>query len=53
MDYKKIKAKLIEVQDMLSEIPQDCKGSSDEARSNRLKYIKVKFGVRDLIDSLL
>ena len=50
MDYKKIKGKLLEIQEMMSEIPQDCKGNSDDAHCNRIKYMRIKSMVRDLIE---
>lgn len=52
MDYEKIKIKLLEIQEMMSEIPQDCKGNSDNARSNRVKYMRVKTKISDLITLL-
>jgi hypothetical protein len=52
MDYEKIKIKLLEIQEMMSEIPQDCKGNSENARYNRMQYIMVKSKVRDLIQYL-
>ena len=52
MDYKKIKEKLLEIQEMMREIPQNCKGDSDMARYNRRKYMKVKHGIYELIDIL-
>lgn len=52
MDYEKIKIKLLEIQEMMSEIPQDCKGNSDDARWNRRKYIAVKSMIMDLIEYL-
>lgn len=52
MDYEKIKLHLLEIQEMLKEIPQDCKGNSEDARVNRRKYMSVKSMVRDLIEYL-
>jgi len=52
MDYEKIKEKLLEIQEMMSEIPQDCKGNSEDARCNRRKYMAVKSMVMDLIEYL-
>ena len=52
MDYEKIKTKLLEIQEMMSEIPQDCKGNSEDARCNRRKYIAIKSMVRVLIEYL-
>ena len=52
MDYEKIKTKLLEIQEIMSEIPQDCKGNSEDARRNRGKYITVKAVVTDLINIL-
>lgn len=52
MDYEKIKTKLLEIQEIMSEIPQDCKGNSEDARCNREKYMAVKSMVRDLIEYL-
>lgn len=52
MDYEKIKIKLLEIQEMMTEVPQDCKGSSEDAHSNRIKYTKVKSMVRNLIEYL-
>lgn len=52
MDYEKIKIKLLEIQEMMAEIPQDCKGNSKGASYNRRKYFAVKSMVRDLIEYL-
>ena len=52
MDYEKIKTKLLEIQEMMEEIPEDCKGNSEDARCNRRKYIAIKSMVRDLIEYL-
>ena len=52
MDYEKIKEELLAIQDMMSEIPQDCKGNSEDARINRRKYIKIKSLISNLIDIL-
>lgn len=52
MDYEQIKTKLLEIQEMMSEIPQDCKGNSESARCNREKYMAVKSMIRDLIEYL-
>ena len=52
MDYEKIKEKLLEIKEMMLEIPQDCKGNSEDARCNRRKYIAVKSMIRDLIEYL-
>lgn len=49
MVYEKIKEKLLEIQEMMSEIPQDCKGNSEDARCNRRKYMAIKSMVSDLI----
>ena len=50
MDYEKIK--ILEIQETMSEIPQDCKGNSEDARCNRRKYIAVKSMVKNLIEYL-
>lgn len=52
VDYEKIKAKLLEIQEMMLEIPQDCKGNSENACCNRKKYIAVKSMIRDLLEYL-
>lgn len=52
MDYEKIKIKLLEIQEMMSEIPQDCKGKSEDARVNRHKYITIKAKIQDILDIL-
>jgi len=52
MNYEKIRIKLFEIQKMMSNIPQDCKGNSEDARCNRRKYIAVKSMIRDLIEYL-
>lgn len=52
MDYEKIKTRLLEIQEMMQEIPQDCKGNYEDASSNRRKYMAVKSRVRDLIEYL-
>ncbi len=52
MDYENIKVKLLEIQEIMSEIPQDCKGNSEDACNNRRKYIKVKRAISDLIEIL-
>lgn len=52
MDYEKIKNMLLEIQEMMRDIPQDCKGNSEDACCNRRKYIKVKKVVRLLLEIL-
>ncbi len=52
MDYEKIKNMLLEILKMMYDIPQDCKGNSEDARYNRRKYIAVKSMIRDLIEYL-
>lgn len=52
MNYEKIKLHLLEIQEMMKEIPEDCKGPSNEARDNRRKYVSVKSMIRDLIEYL-
>ncbi|MBR1620746.1 MAG: hypothetical protein IJ669_01330 [Prevotella sp.] len=52
MDYEKIKIKLIEIQEMMSEIPQDCKGNSANARINRQKYMAIKSKINNLLEYL-
>ena len=42
MDYEKIKTKLLEIQEILHEIPEDCKGNSEYACVNKHKYITIK-----------
>lgn len=52
MNYEEIKVKLLEILETLSEIPEDCKGNSEDARCNREKYIAIKSMIRDLIEYL-
>lgn len=52
MDYKKIKEKLLEIQEMMREMPQNCEGVSDAAFYHRHKYMKVKLEIQKLIDIL-
>ena len=52
MDYEKIKEKLLEIQKMMREVPQNCKGVSDDAFYHRRKYMKVKLEIQKLIDIL-
>ena len=52
MDYENIKEKLLEIQEMMREVPQNCKGDSDMAMHHRRKYIKVKLEIQKLIDIL-
>lgn len=52
MDYEKIKTKLLEIQEMMSEIPQDCKGNSEDARINRHKYVIIKTRINDILEIL-
>lgn len=52
MDYEKIKTKLLEIQGMMKDIPQECKGMSDTARDNRRKFIEVRIKIQELIDLL-
>ena len=33
IDYEKIKDMLLEIQEMMRDIPQDCKGDSEDAHS--------------------
>lgn len=48
MNYEEIKTKLLEIQEIMSEIPQDCKGDSEKARCNRKEYMIVKSMVKDI-----
>lgn len=52
MDYEKIKEKLLEIQEIMREIPQNCKGDSDMAMYHRRKYMEVKLEIQKLIDIL-
>ena len=52
MNYEKIRTKLLEIQEMMSEIPQDCKGNSEDAHVNRHKYMKIKTKINDILDIL-
>lgn len=52
MDYEKIRTKLLEIQEIMSEIPQDCKGNSEEARVNRLKYMTIKARINNILNIL-
>ena len=52
MDYEKIKIKLLEIQEMIAGIPQDCKGNSEGARINRHKYMAIKSKINDLLEYL-
>ena len=52
MDYEKIKEKLLEIQEMMREVPQNCKGDSHAAFCHRRKYLKVKLEIQKLIDIL-
>lgn len=49
IDYNEIKTKLLEIQELMSEIPQDCKGTSKDAHNNRIKYMRVKSMVKGLL----
>ena len=52
MIYEKIKEKLLEIQEMMHEVPQNCKGNSDMAMYHRRKYTKVKLEIQKLINML-
>ena len=52
MNYDKIKEKLIEIQKMMSEIPQECKGMSEEAKKERRRYIAIKSMIADILEHL-
>ncbi len=52
MNYEKIKIKLLEIQEMMSEIPQNCKGNSENASINRHKYMTIKSKINDLLEML-
>lgn len=52
MDYEKIKKKLLEIQEMMSSIPEECRGMSDTARDSRRKYMSVKSTISNLIELL-
>lgn len=52
MNYEKIKKKLLEIQEMMEGIPQDCKGNSEDARINRRKYMAIKSRINDLLEYL-
>ena len=45
---KEIEAKLLELNELLKTIPQECKGM--ENSENRQKYIKIKFAIHELIE---
>lgn len=49
MDHEKIKEKLLEIQEMMRGILQNCKGDSDMAMYHRHKYMKVKLEIQKLI----
>ena len=48
MNYDKIKEKLIEIQKMMSDIPQECKGMSEDAKKERRKYMTIKSMISDM-----
>lgn len=52
MNYDKIKEKLIEAYEMMSEIPQECKGMSEDAKNERRKYIATKSMIADILEYL-
>lgn len=47
-----IEQRLIELEELLKEIPIECKGPSQEAAIYRRKYMKIKFGIRNLIEEI-
>lgn len=52
MNYEKIKEKLLEIQEMMREVPQNCEGDSPMAMYHRRKYMKVKREIQKLINIL-
>lgn len=52
MNYEIIKEKLLEIQEMMREIPLNCKGNSEMAAIHRSKYMNVKRRVSELIEVL-
>lgn len=52
MNYDKIKEKLIEIQNLMAEIPQECKGMSEEAKKERRRYIAIKSMIADILEHL-
>ena len=52
MNYDKIKEKLIEIQKMMSEIPQECKGMSEDAKKERRRYMAIKSMIADILEYL-
>jgi len=52
MNYDKIKEKVIEIQEMMSEIPQECKGMSDDAKKERERYMAIKSMIADILEYL-
>ena len=49
---EEIYSKLHELYELLKEIPEDCKGNSNDAHCNRRKYIAVKIRIHELIEML-
>ena len=48
---KEIELKLLELEELLKTIPAECKGASNDAHFNRMRYMKVKSTIRELLES--
>ena len=47
---KEIELKLLELEELLKTIPLECKGVSNDAHFNRMRYMKVKSTIGDLLE---
>ena len=47
---KEIELKLLELEELLKTIPAECKGVSNDAHLNRMRYMKVKSTIGDLLE---
>ncbi len=48
---KEIELKLLELGELLKTIPMECKGASNDAHINRMRYMKVKSVIGDLLEN--
>ena len=47
----KVQTKLFELWELVKEVPEDCKGPSEEAYKNRRTWMKMRTTIHNLIDN--
>ena len=48
---KEVQSKVLDLWNLVKEVPEDCKGSSEEAYKNRRIWMKLRTTIHNLIDN--